>query len=122
MAKRYDVYSNDGGNDIPAEDGTFYTSKMSADFESGTFAIAFYDSNGDIATPTAGTVTHEMSPIDQQWHEAGTGSLSFDASSSGPVASYEMPSYIGPAVKGRVTFQGILPADLVAKAYFWRAG
>lgn len=122
MAKRYDVYSNDGGIDIPVDNGTFYTGNMSADFEFGTFVIAFYNSNGDIETPSSGTVTHEMSPINSQWHEAGAGSLSFDASEAGSTAVYKMPSYAGPAVQGRVTFQDILPSNLTAKAYFWRKG
>ena len=125
MAKTYHVKNVGGGTRLPITDGTLSTFNQIGDdidigTETGVFIVAFYDSNGDPVTPSAGTITPEMSPIAWQWQQAGSGDLVIDATKvEAGLSTYSMPSFAGPAIEGRLTFAGIAGASS-AVAYFWR--
>lgn len=120
MAKIYDVKHNDS-TELPILDGTYETGDISTDYETGTLTVAFYDSDGNIVTPTGGTIGHAMEAMDQQWLGASSGDSPIDATLCGATATYTIPVYNGPAKKGRVTFTGITGATIAyAKAQFWR--
>lgn len=125
MAKIYHVKTSGSLTRLPVADGTLSTYRQIGDdidigTETGVFIIAFYDSNGDPATPTAGTITPEMSPLQGQWQRAGTGDAVIDATKvEAGLSTYSMPTFAGPAIEGRLTFAGITGADS-AVAYFWR--
>lgn len=125
MAKSYFVKNTGNENKIPVTDGVYSTFNQIGDdidlgTEAGVFVIAFYDSSGDPVTPSAGTITPEMSPISGQWQSASTGDSIIDATTvQAGSATYTMPTFSGPAIEGRVTLSGILGASS-AVAYFWR--
>ena len=125
MAKIYHVKTSGSLTRLPVADGTLSTYRQIGDdidigTETGVFIIAFYDSNGDPVTPTAGTITPEMSPLQGQWQRAGTGDAVIDATKvEAGLSTYSMPTFAGPAIEGRLTFAGITGADS-AVAYFWR--
>jgi len=114
---------------LPVTDGVYETVDMDAtdqfmDRESGTFAIVFFsDAEGLIpVTPSAGTATPEGSPMPEQWMAPGGGDVTVDAIkciAAPGVATYAMPTFIGPVFKGRVTLSGITGA-LTCRATFWR--
>lgn len=124
MAKIYYV-NNDGDKSLPVTDGTYTTfdepgSEVDVRTESGVFIIAFYDANGDPATPTGGTITPEMSPINGQWLAPGSGDASIDATTViAGSATYSIPTFEGPAREGRITLSGITGVSS-ARAFFWR--
>lgn len=101
-------------------DGVFYTGDMSADYTLGTFSIAFFDVGGNIVTPTAGTINHRMETIPGQWHQSSSGEAPINAIDCGSEASYQMPVYNGPAIKGRLTLTGVTGA-VSFQAEFFRA-
>ena len=97
--------------------------KMSADYQTGTFIIAFYDDSGNAVTPTAGTIKPEMSPIAGQWHEPSSGDVTIDATKViAGVATYVMPVFFGAAVDARLTLSGITGLATNFEAHFWRVG
>ena len=117
MAQRYKIVSS-------VANGTYVTDEvMSADYQSGTFVIAFYDAGGNAATPTGGTIKPEMSPIAGQWHEPSSGDITIDATKViAGVATYVMPVFVGAAVSGRLTLAGITGTATTFEAHFWRVG
>lgn len=118
MAKLYPVLHN-GSEQIPVDDGTYLTDPISRNDIEGVMLVAFYDSNDDIITPTAGTIKSEMSPIEGQWHLDSE--PLFDAVDCGPIARYVIPTFKGPAIQGRVTFADLDGPDIsYAKVQFWR--
>ena len=125
MAKIYYVDDGAGSTTLPIGDGVLSTfdkpgSGVDISTESGVFVIAFQDANGDPVTPTGGTITPEMSPIEGQWQKATTGDAIINAVDViAGSAVYTLPVFPGPAREGRLTFAGITGA-VSAVAYFWR--
>ena len=125
MAKIYYVNDGAGQKKLPIADATLTTfdnngSDIDIGTESGVFVIAFFDAGGLPATPSAGTITPEMSPIEGQWQQAGTGDAVIDATKViAGTATYTIPVFPGPAREGRLTFSGITGVSS-AIAYFWR--
>ena len=121
MAKVYSVKTDSGSSELPITNGFYYTDVMNKGHEAGTFAIAFYDVNGDIVTPTGGTITTAMEIIDGQWHGPSSGANPISAIDCGTDGAYEIQAYNGPATRGRITLNGIAGVDIDhVKAEFWR--
>lgn len=95
---------------------TYYT-KINDDnhFQSGMFVVAFYDINGDITTPTSGTLKVSVSPIEGQWREIAT----LNATDCGESATYEYPILTGTMLQGKVEVSGVVGADSI-EGFFWR--
>lgn len=125
MAKIYYVNDGSGQRKIPVTDGVFTTfdqpgSDIDISTESGVFVIAFFDADGLPTTPTGGTITPEMSPINGQWQAPSAGDAVIDAVKViAGLSTYTMPAFSGPAREGRLTFSGIAGVAS-AVAYFWR--
>lgn len=125
MAKIYYVNDGAGSTSLPIGDATLTTfdqpnSNVDLSTETGVFVIAFYNAGGEVTTPTAGTITVEMSPILGQWQGPSTGDAVIDATTViAGLSTYTMPAFSGPAIEGRLTFSGITGA-VTAEAYFWR--
>lgn len=115
MAKRYN-FLNEGSTTLPVEDATYETANMSPGDAFGDCLIAFYDENGDMVKPTAGTVLFESAAIDGQWLAGGE---AIDATLCGPEATYTPPSFNSVVVRSRVTLQGVTGAT-TARAFHWR--
>ena len=125
MAKIYYVNDGAGQTKLPIADATLTTfdgtgSDVDISTESGVFVVAFFDAGGVCATPTGGTITPEMSPIEGQWQGPSAGDTVIDATTViAGTSTYVIPSFAGPAREGRLTFAGITGV-VSAVAYFWR--
>lgn len=106
---------------LPVSGGPYYTDEMSADYGYGAVYVEFFsDAAGTIpATPTAGDVIAEASPMGNLFMASGNVSkiLAVNAGSS---PMYEPPTFDGCAIKGRLTFSGITGAA-TCRAIFWRS-
>ena len=121
--------SDNNSIDVSVADGTYETGVIAERFREGVFVIVFFDADGNIVTPTAGTITTNMSPYkaaekqQYQWLAPSCGDAVISAtdvvSSTDGVARYTLPLFIGPTVKGRMTLSGITGADH-CQAFFWR--
>lgn len=121
MAQRYDVRDNTGSTILPVADGDYTATGMSVDHEGGVFVIAFYDENDNVVTPDAGTIAVKMAPLPGSFGDASGGDTVINAAQTGAEFTYTIPSFLGPAVEGKITFAGISGATVDhAKAYFWR--
>lgn len=119
MAKQY--YFKDGNETfIPVADGDFFTENMDSGYSLGECIIQFYDETETPVTPSAGTITFSGMPIDGQYHEPSNGTGIIDATTviAGD-ATYEMPEFNGPCIRGRMNLSGVTGASLV-RAYHWR--
>lgn len=123
MAKRYNFLTDitDTSSVKLGTDGTFYTEIQSSGFESAIIVIAAYDSDDNIVTPTAGTATIEVSPIDGQWHSGATsGDNPIDLTQVGASADYTIPLFSGPMIQSRITLSGVTGTIDHFKSYCWR--
>ena len=115
--------------DVSVADGTYETGNIAERFREGVFVIVFFDVDENIVTPTGGTIETQMSPFrvpekeQYQWLEPSSGDRVINAADviagSDGVATYTMPLFIGPSVKGRIILAGITGADH-CQAFFWR--
>lgn len=104
---------------LSTANGSFTTDEMSADYDLCRVYVEFYsNAAGTVAaTPTAGTVSLEVSPL-------GGVYVPMDNATPMPAAmvaagGYDAPSHHGMARRGRVTFDGIVGAAY-ARVVFWR--
>ena len=105
---------------LPPNDATYLTDEMPEDFQMGALYLAFYNSAGSIVTPTGGSVVLELSPIDGQWHGL-TRNGTINAMTTGPTATYIVPTFCTLVKWARVRFIGITGADVDhARALIWR--
>ena len=120
MGLKLEVKSN-GARVLAAANNVYYTDALESDdaldSSRSIFFIQFYDANMLPVTPTAGTITPEMSPIEGQWLKASNQDF-IRAVDTGN--NYTPSVFEGPAIDGRVTLSGIVGA-VYAKAFFWRA-
>lgn len=96
-------------------DGTYeLNSEMSQFFERGYAAFRFYSdpSFQNLVTPTAGTVTFEVSETGAIYGSVGNGT-NIPANTIGPAVKYPRPNWLGSTRKARVILAGITGA-----AYF----
>lgn len=116
---------------IPIADGVHFTETMIKrgsdqflEFQTGDFALCFYDADGVTPiTPTGGTVQVAMSPMEGIWMAPGVGDPIITASEviveAEGLATYVTPVFLGAAILGRITLAGITGATFV-KAQFRR--
>lgn len=106
---------------LPVNGGPYYTDEMSADYGYGAVYVEFFsDAAGTIpATPTAGDVIAEASPMGTLFMASGNVSKILAVNAGSP-PMYEPPVFEGCAIKGRLTFSGITGA-LTCRAIFWRS-
>ena len=117
MAERK-YFKNSGSNTLPV-DGSFFTDALTPDYDASVFVIALYDANGDIVTPSAGTCTITVSPIDGQFQGPSEGDSIINLTLAGADASYTMPSFAGPQIKGKIVLADVAGA-VSATAFLWR--
>lgn len=111
---------SDNSNKITNLAGVYETENMPLSYETGIVGIAFYDASDNIVTPAGGTAVVEASIMDGQWLAASTGGT-IDATTCGASATYEVPTFVGPVSKGRVTFSGAFGAGIsYCRVVFWR--
>ena len=123
--KIYPIFTPSGAKEIPVTDtdgmainGTYLSEDMAEDFQQGAFFIAFYNSDGNIATPTGGTIEVQLSPIDGQWHSLDRNGQ-IEATTVGELATYVIPAFCTLVRQGRMTLNDIQGAAY-CKAFFWR--
>lgn len=106
---------------LPVNGGPYFTDEMSADYGYGAVYVEFFsDAAGTIpATPTAGDVIAEASPMGTLFMASGNVSKIL-AINAGSPPMYEPPVFEGCAIKGRLTFSGVTGA-LTCRAIFWRS-
>lgn len=111
---------------IPITDGIYETDGIPTRFRNGQFIIVFFDANGNLVTPTAGSIKPEMATYyntlkqEGQWLVASGGDVVINASDViAGSAEYTPPLFCGPSQKGRMRLSNIAGADH-CKAFFWR--
>jgi hypothetical protein len=120
----FDVKHNDS-IDIPVTDGTYETGLIAERFRNGIFIIVFFDSDGNIVTPTSGMITPRMATFYDNVKKQGQWLTSSNNVSIRAVdvtadnSNYTPPCFYGPTVKGKIKLEGITGADH-CRAFFWR--
>ena len=106
---------------LPVNGGPYYTDEMSADYGYGAVYVEFFsDAAGTVpATPTAGDVIAEASPMGTLFMASGNVSKILAVNAGSP-PMYEPPVFEGCAIRGRLTFSGVTGA-LTCRAIFWRS-
>lgn len=106
---------------LPVNAGPYFTEEMSADYGYGAVYVEFFsDAAGTVpATPTAGDVIAEASPMGNLFMASGNVSKIL-AVNAGTAPMYEPPTFYGCAIKGKLTFSGITGAA-TCRAIFWRS-
>lgn len=121
QARDFPVLHN-GSDELPITDGMYYTGGMSRVlYETGIFSVAFYDSDGNIVTPTDGTIQPRGELEKGSFGAPGDGDTTIQASETGATFTYSTPVFTGPMQSGRITFASITGENIAyAKATFWR--
>ncbi len=108
---------------IPVADGDFFTGNMPVEYLRGNCYLRFLDVNGDLVTPTGGTIEFVASPIEDQFLMAPS-VQSIDATTVGGTpdsdATYTPPTFDSIAIDTRMTLAGVTGAAFV-EAYHWRS-
>lgn len=118
MPKQYDIYGPSQEVLIPLVDGTFTTGSIPPnEFSNATCWVAFYDSSGNILSPTTGTIDFESMGIYGQWLKNGTINA---VDVVGPTALYTPVTFSnGPVREVKVTLSGVDVATHFS-AFVWR--
>lgn len=121
MAMPYKFMTAEESEVLPVNGGPYYTDEMSADWAYGAVYVEFFsDAAGTVpATPTAGDVVAEASPMGTLFMASGNVSKILAVNAGSP-PMYEPPVFEGCAIKGRLTFSGVTGA-LTCRAIFWRS-
>ena len=121
MAMPYKFMTAGESEVLPVNGGPYYTDEMSADYGYGAVYVEFFsDAAGTVpATPTAGDVIAEASPMGNLFMASGNVSKILAVNAGSP-PMYEPPVFEGCAIKGRLTFSGITGA-LTCRAIIWRS-
>ena len=121
MAMPYKFMTAGESEVLPVNGGPYFTEEMSADWAYGAVYVEFFsDAAGTVpATPTAGDVVAEASPMGTLFMASGNVSKILAVNAGSP-PMYEPPVFEGCAIKGRLTFSGVTGA-LTCRAIFWRS-
>lgn len=119
MANQYFFRDANDNVRIPVADGQYFTGAMSADYLRGNCFLAFYDANGDLVTPTGGTITFDSSAIEGQWLMAPSIQTINATDVIAGDALYTPPTFDAIVINTRMTLAGITGATH-AEAFHWR--
>lgn len=121
MAMPYKFMTAGESEVLHVNGGPYFTDEMSADYGYGAVYVEFFsDAAGTVpATPTAGDVVAEASPMGTLFMASGNVSKILAVNAGSP-PMYEPPTFEGCAIKGRLTFSGVTGA-LTCRAIFWRS-
>lgn len=118
----YPVLNSSGGEILPTSNATLTTESMAANpSQNAQVYIEFFsDALGTTpATPTAGTVTIQGSPMGLNWLAPSTGGTVQANTVGNPNSTYTPPFFQGRMAQGRITFAGVTGAAF-ARVTFWR--
>lgn len=120
--ERWPVLAPNGSEVLPIADGIYYTrAGMGASTSDNcqVYVEFFTDAAGTVlASPSAGTIKPEGSPMGQAWLAPSSGET-INAADVKNVSTYTPPVFFGRMEQGRVTLTGITGA-LTARITFWR--
>ena len=121
MAMPHKFMTATGDEVLPVNGGPYFTEEMSADWTRGAVYVEFFsDAAGTIpATPTAGDVIAEASPMGTLYMPSGNVSKIL-ANNVGNPPMYEPPTFDGCVIRGRLTLTGITGAS-TCRSTFWRS-
>lgn len=122
MANKYYFRAADGGTRIPVTELVTYTGEMSGDYLRGNCYLRFFDGSGNPVTPTAGTITFDSSPVEDQFLMAPvvqTVNANEVIAGRENTATYTPPTFDSVVVETRMTLAGIAGATHV-EAFHWR--
>ena len=105
---RLSFLTADGDELIPIVDDTHFLTVYEG-FAVTDVHVAFYDADGDIVTPTGGTVTVSGSIVDGQWQAPSIGG-EIDATEAGAEATYDVARIEAPVSRLRAVASGITGA------------
>ena len=120
--ERWPVLSPGGGEVLPVTDGVYYTKTgMGASTADNcqVYVELFYDAAGTLlASPTAGTIRPEGSPMGQAWLAPSSGEV-INAADVKSFSTYTPSVFFGRMEQGRVKLAGVTGA-VTARITFWR--
>tara|TARA_R110000850_G_scaffold269167_2_gene401013 strand:- start:9830 stop:10213 length:384 start_codon:yes stop_codon:yes gene_type:complete len=126
MSNRANVFwftDNTLNTRITVADGDYFTGNLPIEYLRGNCYLRFLDANGDLVTPTAGTISFVASPIEGQFLMAPA-VTSIDATTVGGTpgsdATYTPPTFDSIAIGTRMTLTGVTGAAFV-EAWHWRS-
>ena len=120
--ERWPVLAPNGSEVLPVTDGIYYTKAgMGASTADScqVYVELFTDAAGTVlASPSAGTIKPEGSPMGQAWLAPSSG-VTINAADVKAAGTYTPPVFTGRMQQGRVTLAGIAGA-VTARITFWR--
>ena len=120
--ERWPVLAPNGSEVLPVTDGIYYTKAgMGASTADNcqVYVEFFTDAAGTVlASPSAGTVSAQGSPMGEVWLAPSSGAT-INAADVKAVGTYTPPVFFGRMERGRVTLAGITGA-VTARITFWR--
>lgn len=120
--ERWPVLAPGGGEVLPVADGVYYTAESMGGSQADNCQVyieLFTDAAGTVlASPSAGTIKPEGSPMGKAWLAPSSGAA-INAADVKLAATYTPPVFTGRMQQGRVTFAGITGA-VTARVTFWR--
>ena len=120
--ERWPVLAPGGGEVLPVTDGVYYTASNMGGSQADNCQVYvefFTDAAGTVlASPSAGTIKPEGSPMGQAWLAPSSGAT-INAADVKAVGTYTPAVFSGRMEQGRVTLAGITGA-LTARITFWR--
>lgn len=122
MGRKYDFRLTDGTGTtvIPVTDGDYFVNDIDPAYERGQCCLAFLDANGDLATPTGGTVIFRASCIDGQFLRDSTSSTINGTNVQAGNADYTPSVFNGPATRAKMTLSGITGGGVThVIAHYW---
>lgn len=120
--ERWPVLTPAGSEVLTVTDGVYYTASNMGGSHADNCQVyieLFTDAAGTVlASPSAGTVSAQGSPMGQAWRAPSSGAT-INAADVKAVGTYTPPVFAGRMQQGRVTFSGITGA-VTARVTFWR--
>ena len=120
--ERWPVLAPGGGEVLSVTDGVYYTASNMGGSQADSCQVYvefFTDAAGTVlASPSAGTIKPEGSPMGQAWLAPSSGAT-INATDVKAVGTYTPPVFAGRMQQGRVTLAGITGA-VTARITFWR--
>lgn len=122
MNQLFPVLNGSGTEVLPTANGTFQTAFMGENTSQNcqVYIEFFSDEAGTIpATPSAGTITVQGRPMENNWVAASSGGSINASACATPVSTYTPSYFTGRMQYGRITFASIAGAAF-ARVTFWR--